>query len=162
MSKQNIKYNSLSAYLIVFCLYTALTIILTYPWITEFNTHKLGDDIDGSMLIWNLWWVKKALTSLNTSLLFSDYIFYPIGSSLTFHTFTLLNGLIAFLFLIKSFEEEKSKYLNIFLASLFLVFNALMCEIYGLFAAIFTLGYLIYYLIEKKDYHARKSGLMKS
>ena len=235
MSKQNIKYNSLSAYLIVFCLYTALTIILTYPWITEFNTHKLGDDIDGSMLIWNLWWVKKALTSLNTSLLFSDYIFYPIGSSLTFHTFTLLNGLIAFpfllitknilfiyniltfsafvlsgfgtyllvnylikdkfaaftsglifafcpyhlvkvsfinylstqwlplyiLFLIKSFEEEKSKYLNIFLASLFLVFNALMCEIYGLFAAIFTLGYLIYYLKSNKDYYVRKSVLIK-
>ena len=235
MFKKNIKYNSSLAYLIVFCLYTALTIILTYPWIIKFNTHKLGDDIDGSMLIWNLWWVKKALTSLNTSLLFSDYIFYPIGSSLTFHTFTLINGLIAFpfmlitenylliyniftfsafvlsgfgtyllvdylikdktaafisglifafcpyhfvkvsfinylstqwlplyiLFLIKSFEEERSKYLNIFLAGLFFLFNALICEIYGLFSALFTLGYLIYYLKLKKDYHERKATLIK-
>src|SRR3990172_9677463 len=51
------------------------------------------------MLIWNIWWVKKALTSKTCALLFSDYIFYPVGSDLTFHTLTLLNGIIALPFL---------------------------------------------------------------
>jgi len=235
MINQNTKENSFLTHLIVLSLYIVLTILLTYPWITKFTTHKLGDDIDGSMLVWNIWWVKKALTSSNCSLLFSDYIFYPIGSSLAFHTFTLLNGIIALpfflvtknillifniltfstfvlsgfgtyllvdylikdkiaaftsglifafcpvhfvkvsfinylstqwlpfyiLFLIKSSKEERPKYLNIFLASLFFLFNALVCEIYGLFAALFTLAYLIYYLIVSKDPRLRKTVFMK-
>ena len=235
MLKHNEKNIFFKPNIIVFCIYVLLTIVLTYPWIAKFTTHKLGDDIDGSMLVWNIWWVEKALTSARDSLLFSDYIFYPIGTSLTFHTLTLLNGIIAFpfllitnnillifniltfftfvlsgfgtyllvdylvknkfaaffsgivfafcpshfvkvsfinylstqwlpfyiLFLIKSLEEEKSKYLNIFLASLFLLFNSLICEIYGLFAALFTFAYLSYYLIVKKDYELRKSGFIR-
>ena len=221
--------------LTILILYSLLTIFLTFPWITEFTTHKLGDDIDGSMLIWNIWWVKKALTSSAHSLLFSDYIFYPIGSSLTFHTLTILNGIIALpfciftdniilifniltfltfvlagfgtyllvdyliddklaafssgivfafcsfhfvkvsfinymsiqwlpfyiLFLIKSLEE-KSKFLNVFFAGIFLLFNTLVCEIYGLFAGLFTIAYLVYYLIVKKDYTLRKNAIIKS
>jgi len=219
----------------VLILYSLLTILLTFPWITDFTTHKLGDDIDGSMLVWNIWWVKTALTSSAHSLLFSDYIFYPVGSSLAFHTLTILNGIFALplflftdniilifniltfltfvlagfgayllvdylikdkfaafvsgviftfcpfhlvkvsfinymsiqwlpfyiLFLIKALEE-KTKYLNLFLASLFLLFNTLICEIYGLFAGLFTIAYLVYYLMAKKDYTLRKNAIIKS
>lgn len=235
MLKHNKKSNFLKSCLIVLCIYVLLTIVLTYPWITKFTTYKLGDDIDGSMLIWNIWWIKKAFSSLGCSLLFSDYIFYPIGTSLVFHTLTLLNGIIALpfflitkniiliyniltfsafvlsgfgvyllvdylvkdkiaaftsgliftfcpfhfvkvsfinylstqwipfyiLFLLKSFNEERSKYLNIFFASLFLLFNTLICEIYGLFAVLFTLSYLAYCLITEKNYSLRKRVVLR-
>ncbi len=230
MFRQNKKNNSSGTYLIVLSVYAVLTVIFTYPWITKFSTHKLGDDIDGSMLIWNIWWIKKALSSQGCSLLFTDYIFYPVGTSLVFHTLTLINGIFALplflitkniiliyniltfsafalsgfgtyllvdylvknkaaafisglifafcpfhlvkvsfinylsaqwipfyiLFLIKSFNEEKSKYFNIFFAGLFLLFNTLICEIYGLFAVLFTLSYLAYCMISEKNYSLRK------
>src|SRR3972149_9989239 len=95
MSAQNKKINFFLHDLGVIFFFIILTIGFTYPWIAKFNTHKLGDDIDGSMLIWNIWWIKKAFSFQGYSLLFSDYIFYPIGTSLVFHTLILLNGILA-------------------------------------------------------------------
>ncbi|RMF93098.1 MAG: hypothetical protein D6734_10870, partial [Candidatus Schekmanbacteria bacterium] len=82
---------------IILLLYFLLTIILTYPWILKFSTHKLGDDIDGSMLVWNLWWFAKSILNNNETLFFTNYIFYPVGTGLVFHTLTILNGFFAFI-----------------------------------------------------------------
>jgi hypothetical protein len=73
--------------------YLALTLIMTFPLATEFTTAIPGDGFDGWQNYWNLWWVKKALLDLGTNPFFCDYVYYPTGASLYFHTLNIFNGL---------------------------------------------------------------------
>ncbi len=61
----------------------------------NFASHIVGDGGDAPIFAWNLWWVKRALIDLKTTPLYTDYIFYPTGSSLIYHTLTITNGLIS-------------------------------------------------------------------
>ena len=79
---------------LVFMAYVAITLIFTYPLLLKFGTHILGDGYDGNQFPLTLWWVKKALLDLKSSPFYSDYIFYPFGSSLIFHNVIFLNGLL--------------------------------------------------------------------
>jgi len=73
--------------------YLVLTLIMTFPLVTEFTTAIPGDGFDGWQNYWNLWWVKKALLDLGTNPFFCDYVYYPTGASLYFHTLNIFNGL---------------------------------------------------------------------
>jgi len=73
--------------------YLVLTLIMTFPLATEFTTAIPGDGFDGWQNYWNLWWVKKALLDLGTNPFFCDYVYYPTGASLYFHTLNIFNGL---------------------------------------------------------------------
>jgi len=76
--------------------YVVLTILFTYPLITNFSTAIPGHpNGDASTFLWNLWWTKYALLDLKTNPFYTDYIFYPKGVGLTFHSFAFLNGLIS-------------------------------------------------------------------
>lgn len=218
----------------VLIFYFFTTILLTYPWITRFSTHKLGDDIDGSMLVWNLWWFGKSIFNSSESIFFTNYIFYPVGTGLVFHTLTILNGIFAFiikplagvlisfniltfltfllsgygmfllveyitgsrsgaviagfiyafcpfrmmrvsfinylttqwipfylLFLIKVLREDGRKYSNIILCSVFLLFNALICEIYGFFAALYTIPFFFFYGVGKNSKHKLSENILR-
>ncbi len=84
--------------LVLIALYLVLTLVLTYPLVTHFNTHVLGTDIwafDEYTFIWNMWWFKHALLDLQSNPLFSDYIFYPVGISLVLYTYNLFNAMVS-------------------------------------------------------------------
>ncbi|MDH4136260.1 MAG: hypothetical protein OEW09_06020 [Anaerolineae bacterium] len=74
--------------------YLVLTLIMTFPLVTKFTTAIPGDGFDGWQNYWNLWWVKKALLDLGANPFFCDYVYYPTGASLYFHTLNIFNGLL--------------------------------------------------------------------
>ena len=85
-------------HLLVVAFYAILTLILTYPLITHFNTHVMGTDIwafDEYTFIWNAWWFKYSVLDLHSSPLFSSYIFYPLGISLVLYTYNLFDALMS-------------------------------------------------------------------
>jgi hypothetical protein len=81
--------------LVAFVGYTLLSFAWTYPLIVNFSTKMIGYGGDRYIYIWNMWWMKKALVELHTNPLFTDYIFYPKGISLTFHDFSIFNSFVS-------------------------------------------------------------------
>jgi hypothetical protein len=76
-------------------LYLSLSLALTYPLIFRMTSALPGRGVDDPFLAWNLWWVKWSLLDLQSSPLFSNYIFYPIGINLSSYTLTLLDGVLS-------------------------------------------------------------------
>lgn len=74
--------------------YLISVLILTYPLIRYFNEFFIGGLEDGSMSYWGMWWFKFSLLDLGTSPLHTDYLFYPEGISLVFHSMPKLLGII--------------------------------------------------------------------
>jgi hypothetical protein len=60
------------------------------------STHLAGDDVDVLINPWADWWTEKALTE-GLDLYHTDYLFYPQGTSLVFHSFSHTNMAIAWL-----------------------------------------------------------------
>lgn len=81
--------------LLVVCTYTLVTILFTYPTVLQLSTHLPGTGGDTYLFVWNLWWIKKAVTELRTNPFWTDYLLYPEGVSLVFHTFVPLHGLLS-------------------------------------------------------------------
>jgi len=75
--------------------YLVIFIAVTYPLILKFSSHFFCDDNDGLGMIWNVWWVDKAVTQLHTSFWHTSYLFYPYGVNLYPHTLSPFNGLLA-------------------------------------------------------------------
>ncbi len=75
-------------------LYILLTLIYLYP--IPFRPGLLASIApDIFQNLWNFWWVKKSLLELQASPYWTDYIFYPAGTSLAFQTFSPYNSLLA-------------------------------------------------------------------
>ncbi len=72
-----------------------LTCLFTFPLI-----FRVADSLPGLLLedrdqnIWNLWWVRQSLLHLKNPF-HTDYIYYPGGVSLYFHTLNFMNGLLS-------------------------------------------------------------------
>ena len=73
--------------------YLALTLLMTYPLVSEFARAIPGDGFDGWQNVWNLWWVKRALLVEGSSPYFTRFVDYPDGVYLYFHTLNIFNGL---------------------------------------------------------------------
>jgi hypothetical protein len=71
-------------------IYAVLTLLLTWPLFTQMSTHLVGDDVDVWINPWADWWTQKALTE-GLDLFHTDYMFYPQGTSLVFHSFSHFN-----------------------------------------------------------------------
>ncbi|MEP7294223.1 MAG: hypothetical protein ABI835_20715, partial [Chloroflexota bacterium] len=75
--------------------YLLLTVIFTYPLITQFSTHVMGGKKDSYEYVWKLWWIPHALTT-GVSPFFIPKIYYPYGYLLAYgeitpvHTFLLM------------------------------------------------------------------------
>lgn len=104
--KRSVYYIEAKSHIIVILSYLVITLVLTYPWILHFNTHvislqtylfpeRVTSDEDPWVFLWNLWWVKTALLQDKTNPYFTNYIYYPQGINLTFHTLSLANGLLS-------------------------------------------------------------------
>ncbi len=84
----------LREHLAVLIAYGLLTVFLTYPVAFRLFESLPGDGGDSNFYVWNLWWIKKALTDLHVNPFWTDYIFYPEGVSLIFHTLVPYTGLL--------------------------------------------------------------------
>ncbi|MGE5262556.1 MAG: interleukin-like EMT inducer domain-containing protein [Acidobacteriota bacterium] len=82
---------------IVLILYLVLALVMTYPLVLQFGDHVPGTttwSMDEYGYVWNNWWFKHALFDLGTDPFQTNYIFYPIGTSLVLYTFTLVHVLL--------------------------------------------------------------------
>lgn len=75
--------------------YTAIAIVMTYPLITHFRSFYAADSEDGIMSVWSIWWMKFSLLDLHQNPLQSNYLFYPDGVSLVYHSMPKALGLIS-------------------------------------------------------------------
>ncbi|RJP25063.1 MAG: hypothetical protein C4520_02800 [Candidatus Abyssobacteria bacterium SURF_5] len=79
-------------------LYAAITLLYTYPQVTDLSAgvivSPIGSSSDYNIVMWDAWWVKKALIDLRTNPFRTTYLFYPNGASLVLHELTLLNSLL--------------------------------------------------------------------
>jgi hypothetical protein len=81
--------------LYVILAHSLLTLVLTYPLVFHLTTQVVGLPEDNLQSLWNLWWVKHAILDLHTHPYYTDYLFYPQGASLVFHTLSLFNSLLS-------------------------------------------------------------------
>lgn len=84
--------------LVVLALYFLITLVVTYPLVTQFTTHVPGTttwSLDEYGYVWNHWWFKHALFDLQSNPFSTDYLFYPLGSSLVLYAYTLLHVFLA-------------------------------------------------------------------
>lgn len=82
-------------HILVLFFFVVLTLILTYPVITRITTHQAGDGGDGFQFMWNIWYVNRVLKEGGgiTNIYYTDYQYYPNGTSLAFSTLSLTNTL---------------------------------------------------------------------
>ena len=72
---------------IVILAYLILTIGLTWPLVSQFGDHVPGTTswaLDEYTLVWNNWWFRHALFDLGANPFQTNFLFYPIGTSLIF------------------------------------------------------------------------------
>jgi hypothetical protein len=84
----------LGAGLWVFLAMAALAVIYARVALLNLNAGVVGGDSDGYQNLWDYYWLKTSLLDLHRNPFFTDYIYYPTGISLRFHTLNPLNGLI--------------------------------------------------------------------
>lgn len=74
--------------------YTVLAILFTWPLALHFNTHLLGAPEDNQQFYWNLWWWQKAI-GLGQNPFYTNWLFFPHGTSLLLHTISPFNAVLA-------------------------------------------------------------------
>lgn len=106
-------------HVLVLLLLTIMTLIV-FRKIIALGPSKwiIGDHGDPWQCMWNFWWIKKALLS-GKNVFYTDYLFYPVGVKLYFHTLNLSVGVIL-LPLLVLLNDLKLVY-NIFVMSTFVI-----------------------------------------
>jgi hypothetical protein len=79
----------------VLVLFVGLTLVITYPLPLQMDRALAGGDIDDYINPWVDWWTHHVLTTPDESLYYTDYLFYPDGVSLVFHSFSHVNTAIS-------------------------------------------------------------------
>lgn len=84
-------------HLVALAVYLALGLLLTFPLALQFGDHVPGTttwSMDEYGYVWNNWWFKYAVFDRGTNPFHTNFLFYPIGTSLVLYTFTLLHVLL--------------------------------------------------------------------
>ena len=76
-------------------LLAGLAVVWTWPLARHFSDHIPGNGGDNYSFLWNLWWMRKALSSPELDFFQSHYLFSPFGVDLVNHPHTALQGLIS-------------------------------------------------------------------
>lgn len=79
----------------VILLFMALTVIISWPVPLHLDEIIVGDDNDVPINPWADWWSAKAWSDPAISLWETDYLFYPEGVDLHYHSFSHINTLFA-------------------------------------------------------------------
>jgi hypothetical protein len=77
------------------CLYLAGFMIFTYPLIGKFSSHVWAGLGDGLQMVWNTWWVDRAVTDLHQLPWYTRQLFFPVGTPLIMHTMHPFTGFLA-------------------------------------------------------------------
>jgi hypothetical protein len=64
----------------VFLLYTGITVLMTWPLVPQLSSAIAGDGGDAVEHLWSLWWGKKAMLDLKTSMANLTYFYHPFGA----------------------------------------------------------------------------------
>ena len=81
---------------VVMAIYALMTVVMTWPLVLRLNSHFAGANIDVWINPWVTWWTEKALSE-GLNLYHTDWMFYPRGVSLAFHSFSHVNTVLALL-----------------------------------------------------------------
>src|SRR5713226_3666426 len=76
-------------------LFAFLAIVWTWPLVVHLREAIPGGPGDNYSFLWNLWWMRRALADKDLSFFWTDYLFFPFGTSLTDHPHTALAALVA-------------------------------------------------------------------
>jgi hypothetical protein len=76
-------------------LFLLLTVVAAWPVVSNLNGVIIGLDNDVYINPWADWWTAKALTDPNLSFWYTNYLFYPNGASLVYHSFSHLNTVVS-------------------------------------------------------------------
>jgi len=74
-----------------------LLVFVAAAWLLSFRIPQgalLGTRVDPLLNVWNCWWFRKALFDPSLSVLRTDYVYQPFGTSFLWHTLAPLNCLI--------------------------------------------------------------------
>ena len=72
-----------------------MSIVWTWPLALHFRDHIPGQPGDNYSFLWNLWWMRKALSAPELDFFQSRYLFSPFGVDLINHPHTALQGYIS-------------------------------------------------------------------
>ena len=72
-----------------------MSIIWTWPLVLHTRDHIPGFPGDNFSFLWNLWWMRKALSASDLDFFRSTYLFHPFGVDLINHPHTALQGFIS-------------------------------------------------------------------
>ena len=72
-----------------------MSIVWTWPLARHFSDHIPGLGGDNYSFLWNLWWMRKALSAPELEFFQSRYLFSPFGVDLINHPHTALQGLVS-------------------------------------------------------------------
>jgi hypothetical protein len=75
--------------------YILLTAIFFYPCLWTFNSHLIGPPEDNMQFFWNFWYAYNKVLHGIENLGFTNYIYYPEGGSLSYHSWSFYNVAIA-------------------------------------------------------------------
>lgn len=64
----------------VFVLYIGITLLMTWPVVPQLSSSIPGDGGDAVEHLWSLWWGKKAMLDLKTSMANLTYFYHPFGA----------------------------------------------------------------------------------
>jgi hypothetical protein len=67
---------------------------LTWPLITRWSSAFFVYLGDGPQTVWNVWWVREAITRLHVLPWHTDFVHWPGGATLLLHSLTPVNGLM--------------------------------------------------------------------
>src|SRR5688500_11466021 len=68
----------------------AMSIVWTWPLAVHLSDHIPGVGGDNYSFLWNLWWMRKALSGSELEFFQSPYLFSPFGVDLINHPHTAL------------------------------------------------------------------------
>ena len=82
--------------------YAAMAVLATWPLALHFQDQVPGVDVwrsqtlhaESLLNLWNLWWFRHALVDLVQDPFACQYVLYPVGVNLWFHTLAPLHGLL--------------------------------------------------------------------
>jgi len=72
-----------------------MAVVWTWPLALHFRDHIPGQPGDNYSFLWNLWWMRKALSAPELEFFQSAYLFSPFGVDLVNHPHTALQGYIS-------------------------------------------------------------------
>ncbi len=88
------RYTRLAAHIGPMFLFSALSVVWTWPLVTQFRTAIPGRPGDNYSFIWNFWWMRHVLATSGASYFRTNYLFYPFGTNLADHSHTALLALV--------------------------------------------------------------------